>query len=177
MMNRFVILLLSVAGTVITKEICGTVHLMPHDENTANVTGHLTITQNVENGPVKIVGHVHGLTPGLHGFHVHQKGTLEQGCTSTGAHFNPTEKVHGGPQSSERHVGDLGNIEADAHGNAVVDITDTIISLSGPNNILGRAFVVHSGEDDLGKGQSSLSLTTGNSGDRVACGIIGVLKG
>lgn len=64
---------------------------MPHDENTANVTGHLTITQNVENGPVKIVGHVHGLTPGLHGFHVHQKGTLEQGCTSTGAHFNPTE--------------------------------------------------------------------------------------
>lgn len=73
-----------------------------------------------------------------------------------------------------RHVGDLGNIQANSAGEAVINITDNIISLRGCNNIIGRSIVVHSGEDDLGKGNSSLSLTTGNSGGRWACGVIGI---
>lgn len=71
-----------------------------------------------------------------------------------------------------RHVGDLGNILANERGEAEIDIKDFIISLSGKNNIIGRAIVIHSGEDDLGKGNSTLSASTGNSGDRWACGII-----
>lgn len=89
--------------------------------------------------------------------------------------FLSFEVAHGAPDSEVRHVGDLGNIQADAYGEANVDITDSIISLTGRHSIIGRAIVVHSGKDDLGRGGSPLSLTTGNSGDRWACGIIGVL--
>ena len=81
---------------------------------------------------------------------------------------------HGAPQDIIRHVGDLGNIQSDKNGMAEINITDTIISLSGPNSILGRAFVVHSLKDDLGKGNSMLSIETGNAGDRWACGVVGV---
>lgn len=82
---------------------------------------------------------------------------------------------HGAPEETVRHVGDLGNIKANAEGVAQINITDTMISLSGPNSILGRAFVVHSQEDDLGKGNSTVSQETGNAGDRWACGVVGIL--
>lgn len=72
-------------------------------------------------------------------------------------------------------MGDLGNIEANATGVAVIKFTDNIISLSGDNNIIGRAIVIHQDEDDLGKGNASDSLTTGHAGARVACGVIGTL--
>ena len=85
--------------------------------------------------------------------------------------------MHGGPDADERHAGDLGNIEADDDGVARVYIVDHHISL-GPtstNNVVGKAFVVHAGEDDLGLGQGDDlqgSLKTGNAGARVACGKI-----
>lgn len=72
-------------------------------------------------------------------------------------------------------MGDLGNIEANVEGIANVDIFDSLISLSGPNCIVGRAVVVHSDEDDLGLGGHNDSLTTGHAGSRVACGVIGIL--
>lgn len=74
-----------------------------------------------------------------------------------------------------RHVGDLGNCEADKDGIATISFTDKIISLSGKNSIIGRGVVVHEGEDDLGLGGHDLSSTTGNAGGRLACGIIGIL--
>ncbi|KAK2576314.1 hypothetical protein KPH14_005678 [Odynerus spinipes] len=176
-MSRMVVLLLAAVAVVVTaEELIATVHLTPHDANVRTVKGDLTITQSVQNGPVKITGKLSGLSEGLHGFHVHEKGDLSEGCTSAGAHFNPENVTHGALEDTIRHVGDLGNIQANAEGEAIVDITDTVISLSGPNNIVGRALVVHSGEDDLGKGNSTLSLTTGNSGDRWACGVIGIVK-
>lgn len=55
-----------------------------------------------------------------------------------------------------------------------MNITDSIISLTGQNCIIGRAIVVHKDEDDLGLGGQSDSLTTGHAGDRLACGIIGI---
>ena len=67
-------------------------------------------------------------------------------------------------QDVERHVGDLGNIEADANGNAEIDLTDSQISLIGQHSIIGRAMVCHEGVDDLGKGGHELSKTTGNAG-------------
>jgi Cu-Zn family superoxide dismutase len=83
------------------------------------------------------------------------------------------QKQHGGPNDTERHVGDLGNIDADANGVAFVNITDKVISLHGDHSIIGRALVVHSGEDDLGKGGTDESKKTGTAGSRVACGVIG----
>uniref|UniRef100_Q5QE66 Superoxide dismutase [Cu-Zn] n=2 Tax=Lasius niger TaxID=67767 RepID=Q5QE66_LASNI len=176
-MSRMVALLLLAAVTVVTaEEMVAVVSLTPHNVKEKNVTGNLKIVQSVPNGPVIITGTIHGLTEGLHGFHVHEKGDLSDGCTSAGAHFNPDNVTHGAPEDTVRHVGDLGNIQANSEGEATVNITDSMISLTGPNNILGRSIVVHSGEDDLGKGNHSLSSTTGNSGSRWACGVIGVQK-
>ncbi|EYC36413.1 hypothetical protein Y032_0898g2932, partial [Ancylostoma ceylanicum] len=123
---------------------------------------------------VTITGTVRGLTPGEHGMHIHEFGSLGNGCNAAGMHFNPTNMRHGGLTSAIRHVGDLGNIVANANGVATIDITDTIISLrsGSPNDVVGRALVIHADRDDLGLGNSPLSGTTGNSGPRVACGII-----
>jgi len=69
-----------------------------------------------------------------------------------------------------RHMGDMGNLEADESGKAHLEYTDAVIRLNGPNSILGRSVIVHKGEDDL-KSQPS-----GNAGGRVACGVIGAAK-
>lgn len=65
------------------------------------------------------------------------------GCTSAGPHFNPFSKTHGAPQDSERHVGDLGNVEADSSGVAKISIKDSAISLCGPLSVVGRTVVVN----------------------------------
>ncbi|XP_012148148.1 superoxide dismutase 1 [Megachile rotundata] len=130
-----------------------------------------------ENSPtVKVTGQVSGLKKGLHGFHIHEFGDNTNGCTSAGPHFNPLGKDHGAPDADVRHVGDLGNIEAGANGVANVNITDKLIQLQGPNNIIGRTLVVHADPDDLGKGGHELSKTTGNAGARQACGVVGIAK-
>ncbi|PIC45101.1 hypothetical protein B9Z55_005238 [Caenorhabditis nigoni] len=154
------------------------------------VSGTIWITQNSESDPAVIEGEIKGLTPGLHGFHVHQYGDSTNGCLSAGPHFNPFGKTHGGPnvifvvllslvksyfQSETRHVGDLGNVEAGADGVAKVHITDKLITLYGANTVIGRSMVVHAGEDDLGQGvgdKAEESKKTGNAGARAACGVI-----
>lgn len=88
--------------------------------------------------------------------------------------YNFLQKSHGAPGDKERHVGDLGNIVADYAGVSTINHVDKIIDLEGPYNIIGRAVVVHEKEDDLGKGGHPDSLTTGNAGGRVACGVIGI---
>jgi len=144
--------------------------------NASRVTGQLTLSQKSASDPVVITGSIQNLSPNsLHGFHVHESGDIRDGCTSTGSHFNPEGKTHGGPSDSVRHVGDLGNVNTDASGVAQVQITDTIISLQGTHSIIGRAFVVHEKEDDLGRGGNNGSLTTGNAGGRLACGLVGIV--
>jgi len=121
-------------------------------------------------------GQLTGLKQGLHGFHIHEFGDNTNGCISAGPHFNPDKKEHGGPTDAERHVGDLGNVEANAEGIAKINIHDKQISLTGPNSILGRTVVVHADPDDLGKGGHELSKTTGNAGGRLACAVIGLAQ-
>lgn len=142
---------------------------------TSNVSGNVTLSQPSCTEPVFIEVSVIGLTPGKHGFHVHEKGDLSDGCASTGGHYNPDKVSHGAPNDQVRHVGDLGNIIADEYGVAKTSFSDTVVSLYGARSVFGRAIVVHAGADDLGKTNHPDSLKTGNAGGRVACGVIGVL--
>ncbi|KAF0305915.1 Superoxide dismutase [Cu-Zn] [Amphibalanus amphitrite] len=91
--------------------------------------------------PVKVTGEVKGLTKGDHGFHVHEFGDGTNGCVSAGPHYNPFGKTHGGPDDEVRHVGDLGNVTAGDDGVAKVDISDKLLTLSGPHSIIGRTLV------------------------------------
>ena len=134
-----------------------------------DVSGVVTFTK--VDGGVKIVADVTGLTPGQHGFHIHEFGDCSApDAASAGGHFNPTHMQHGGPDSEMRHAGDFGNLDADASGRAHYERVDKVISLDGPGSIIGHAVIVHANADDL-KSQPS-----GNAGARVACGVIGVSK-
>jgi Cu-Zn family superoxide dismutase len=117
---------------------------------------------------VLVEARVTGLTPGLHGFHVHEKGNCTApDASSAGGHFNPTGAAHGGATGSPRHAGDLGNLEADSNGVADYRAEVTGISLgTGDDSIIGRAVIVH------GKGDDLSTQPSGNSGARVACGLI-----
>lgn len=110
----------------------------------------------------------------LHGFHIHEAGDLSNGCASACAHFNPHGTQHGGPHSSERHVGDLGNVYFDARGVAKVHVESPLVKLRGTKaNVIGRSLVLHEHEDDLGEGGHADSKTTGHAGKRVTCAVIG----
>jgi Cu-Zn family superoxide dismutase len=134
-----------------------------------NVSGTVTFTQTDKG--VLVIADIQGLSKGKHGIHIHEFGD----CSSTdgssaGGHYNPEGKTHGGPMDMSRHMGDMGNLVADESGKAHLEYTDAVIKLYGPDSIIGRSVVVHKGEDDL------KSQPAGNSGPRVACGIIGIAK-
>uniref|UniRef100_C8XTB0 Superoxide dismutase [Cu-Zn] n=1 Tax=Portunus trituberculatus TaxID=210409 RepID=C8XTB0_PORTR len=157
---------------------CGAVHEVPDAvvnfvPGNNNVYGELHLFRTQYSG-VLIRGRVSGLSPGQHGFHVHAVGDLSGKCTAAGGHFNPYMTTHGSPYDANRHAGDLGNIQADLHGNADVYIHDLVISLdpASPAYIGNLAIVVHQGEDDLGRGGNADSLKTGNAGGRAGCGLI-----
>lgn len=136
--------------------------------NDSGVSGTVTFEQSAEG--VRVVADVAGLTPGKHGFHVHEKGDLSAAdLTSTGGHFNPTGHAHSGPGADQRHVGDLGNLVADASGRARANFVDPQLALAGEHSIIGRGLIVHAAEDDL------KSQPTGNAGGRVAGGVIGLI--
>ena len=134
------------------------------------VSGTVTFTEEADG--VKVHADLTGLTPGNHGFHVHEFGDCSAAdAASAGAHFNPTNKPHAGPDAPERHVGDMGNAEADASGKATLEYVDHQISLTtDQQSAIGRSVVVHAKADDL-KTQPS-----GDSGARSACGVIGRAK-
>ncbi len=134
------------------------------------VSGTVTFTP-VTDG-VQVQAEITGLTPGKHGFHVHEFGDCSAADgSSAGGHFNPTNKPHAAPNAAQRHVGDMGNIEADASGQAKLDYVDHHMSLSNDEtSVIGRAVIVHAKADDL-KSQPS-----GDAGARVACGVIGWAK-
>lgn len=138
------------------------------------VQGVVNLSQQAIGGPTSVKVKITGLAPGKHGFHLHEYGDITNSCLSTGPHFNPKKLAHGSPGDKIRHAGDLGNVVAGPDGVAEATMVDFQIPLVGRNSVIGRAFVVHELEDDLGKGGQELSLTTGNAGGRLACGIVGL---
>jgi Cu-Zn family superoxide dismutase len=131
-----------------------------------------TVTFTPVTGGVQVQAEIAGLTPGKHGFHIHEFGDCSAtDGSSAGGHFNPTNEPHAGPDAAKRHEGDMGNIEADASGKAKLDYVDHHMSLSNDQtSVIGRAVIVHAKADDL-KSQPS-----GDAGARVACGVIGWAK-
>lgn len=127
-----------------------------------------TVTFTQKDGTVLVVAKVSGLTPGNHGFHVHEKGDCSAAdAMSAGGHFNPMGKPHAHPSVSERHTGDMPMLVAEASGNATLTSELTLMRVgSGANDIVGKAVIVHKDPDDF------TTQPTGNSGARVACGII-----
>jgi len=135
----------------------------------SKVQGEVMMMADGENTVIRY--DVLGLKPNsMHGMHIHQIGDCSApDATSAGDHFNPSGKPHGGPGTTERHVGDLGNLQADAKGRAQGEMRVPGLVMSGAQTFIGRSLVVHANPDDL-KSQPS-----GNSGPRIACGIIGAL--
>ena len=143
----------------------GTARLEPRSGS--QVRGTITFVQVGD--MVRVTGEVTGHTKGLKGFHIHEKGDCsDPAAMSTGGHFNPQASKHGAPANATRHAGDLGNLVFDDSGVARIDLTVGGISVSRdqPNGIIGRAVIIHMGEDDL------KTDPTGNAGGRVACAVI-----
>ena len=138
-----------------------------HPASGSQVTGTVTFIQR-EN-QVTVVADVRGLPPNsAHGFHIHEKGDCSApDATSAGGHFNPDHHPHAGPNTPMRHAGDLGNLEANAAGRAYKRMTVDNITLDhGSHGVLDRAVIVHEKMDDY------TTQPTGNSGARIACGVI-----
>jgi Cu-Zn family superoxide dismutase len=130
---------------------------------------HGTVTFRAVEGGVRVEAELSKVSQGAHGFHVHETGDCSApDGTSAGGHFAPQGSPHGAPDDpqEQRHVGDLGNIEANGAGNAVYDRVDELLSLDGEQSIVGKAVIVHANPDDLE------SQPTGAAGARVACGVI-----
>lgn len=146
------------------KTASATANLQPTKGN--KVWGTVTFTQ--KGSKVLVVANVNGLKPGLHGFHIHEKGDCSAADgMSAGGHFNPAGKPHGAPDSAERHGGDLGNLTADKSGNATLSIeVDGITLDQTANSIVGKGVIVQANPDDL------KSQPAGNAGPRVTCGVI-----
>lgn len=132
------------------------------------VRGELHLASDADG--VRVTGEIAGLQPGSeHGFHVHEHGDCSApDASSAGGHFNPGDAPHGGPQATARHLGDLPNIRANEDGTADVNalVAGATLNDGGPNNLVGKAFIVHAKADDYA------SQPSGDAGARLACGVV-----
>ena len=131
--------------------------------------GSATLIQTPEGVRIAITGY--RLPPGPHGLHIHAVGVCQPPeFTSAGAHFNPGGKKHGLQSANGPHAGDLPNLVVAANGEGGIDIASTLVTLGpGPNSLFvdsGTSIVIHAAGDDL------KTDPTGNSGGRIACGVI-----
>lgn len=123
-------------------------------------------------GAVRIVVSVRGAEPGPHGIHVHERGDCSAiGESSMGGHFAPDGHDHGLPgEPAPRHLGDLGNIDIgeDGSGRLEIEIEGANLREDDPHSFNGRALVLHAGRD-----RGAAHQPSGDSGDPVACAVIG----
>ena len=137
--------------------------------NQSGVSGTVEFSSESD-GTVLVTAVVSGLeSGGRFGLHVHEFGDCSApDASSAGGHYNPLGSRHGAPgnPASERHAGDLGNLEELAEGVAEFESVDSVIRLTGEQTIEGKAVIVHSGADDF------VTQPTGNAGKRLACGVI-----
>jgi len=132
------------------------------------VSGRLVLVS--QPGGIRITGTLGGLRPQQQAaFHIHERGDCSAvDASSAGAHFNPMGSAHGRDGQAPHHLGDMDNLQADAAGRVAVDtyLSGVVLGGAAINDVLGRAFIVHSQADDY------RSQPAGNAGARVACGVI-----
>jgi len=173
---------LSVAGLTVAAAIATT-------SVDASVTRHATATIRDADGSdigwakltqdgagiVHVNVHVTGLTPGLHGIHIHAIGACSPTFAAAGGHYNPFARLHGLANPAGAHAGDLPNLIVNAEGVAHLDVTtDRVTLTNGPATLFdttagaaGSALIIHANTDD-----QVTDATNGNSGARIACGVI-----
>ena len=140
-------------------------------DSRGEVVGTARLDQRKKDGEVRVRARVEGLQPGKHGIHVHSVGLCEPPAfTSAGGHFNPMGAKHGLRNPEGPHLGDLPNLVVRKSGVGVLRAkTDRVSLLPGPKSLFdadGSAIVIHAAEDD------QVTDPTGNSGARIACGVI-----
>lgn len=134
----------------------------------STVAGQIKFADDAK-GNLAVSGQITGLTPGMHGFHIHEFGDCSDVGKAAGSHYNPKNKPHGNVLKDGAihvHAGDMGNIEADSQGTATINVVLPAIALTGAKvSAAGRAVIVHEKADDFGQ-------PVGNAGGRVGCGPI-----
>jgi Cu-Zn family superoxide dismutase len=144
--------------------------------NLAPTQGHNasgTLTLRAEGDAVRLTGSLQGLPPnGEFGFHIHEYGDCSApDASSAGNHFNPSGKPHGDPAGMDHHAGDMMNAKSDAEGKAEVSdhASGVTLNTGNPDDVLGKAVVLHEKADDYA------TQPSGNSGARIACGVIALV--
>lgn len=141
-----------------------TATLSPTSGSTAQGTVRFV---QLADGNTQVTVNLTGVPPGVHGFHVHEKGDCGDNGNAAGGHFNPAATAHGAPQADPHHAGDFGNVTSDDAGRVQIEFLSPSITVeAGANSVVGRAVILHANPDDL------TSQPTGNAGGRIACGVV-----
>jgi Cu-Zn family superoxide dismutase len=162
--------LLAVGAPVLALASSGGSHASAELRDAAGVVvGWADFTEDAT-GRLHVNVHVNGISAGLHGIHLHAVGACSPDFGAAGGHHNPFGVVHGLDTPTGGHAGDLPNLEVNVAGIGHLDGTSDRASLSnGPTTIFdddGSALIIHAGPDD------QVTNPTGNSGGRIACGVI-----
>ena len=154
--------------------------------NSEAVAGTVRFQQSGDVLSVEIRAQMSSVTNTTHGFHIHTSGDMSNGCDSMGTHYDGGHNHKHGSRTAERreqrHLGDLGNVESDDHGLIHHDMMLSVrhhrlsINPHSKKSIVGRGVILHAAKDDLGVGDTLGSETTGNSGARIACGVVGLFR-
>jgi Cu-Zn family superoxide dismutase len=126
----------------------------------------------LKDGSVEVEVDLTGVPPGVHGFHVHEKGDCGDNGNAAGGHFNPMNMPHAGPEAVSHHAGDFGNVTAGDNGEVHHRFnTRSITVREGTSSVINRAVILHANPDDLA------TQPTGNAGGRISCGVAQPMAG
>jgi Cu-Zn family superoxide dismutase len=132
----------------------------------STATGTVNLAQ-LADGSVEVSANLRGVPPGVHGFHIHEKGDCGDNGNAAGGHYNPSGTPHGAPSADPHHAGDFGNVTADADGNVNTRFVTRSTTVSeGMMSAIGHAVILHANPDDL------TTQPSGNAGARIACGVV-----
>ncbi len=157
-------------GTTGNRKMVKRIKFKLNPKSDTNTSGEVSFTE--ENGNVSMNASIMGLSPGTHAIHIHEKADCSSADgKSTGGHWNPTFQPHGAwGAETGYHRGDIGNFNADENGNGMIRFSTDLWCIGcddASKNIIGKAIIVHQGEDDLA------SQPSGAAGARISCaGII-----